>query len=334
MTRRVCIRTSALLVALLASSVTTPVAADDAKKEAQVLYDMAMKQAESGDTAAAVSSFRASYDKHPSYRVLYQLGKSCARAGDAPCAVRAYEQYLSDGGSAVPSKRKKEVEAQIKALSRTLARITISANVKGAEVSVDDVVVGTTPLPGPVPVGGGAHRISLSHEGGKVDKSVTAVAGESATVAFDVKKDEAAPAPPPPEAKEPEPEADEPSPPPKAAKPEEERSFPVVPWAVTGTLAAATVVTGILASSAYGSYKDKLETYPVSRNELDDAQGSARDLFVLSSVLGAGTVISLGIASYFTFFGSSPSSGGPPPSKARVGFAIAPTGVAIHGVTW
>lgn len=334
MTVRSSIRTSALAAALAATLLSAPAhAADDArKKEAQTLFEMAVKQAESGDSAAALSSFRAAYEKFPSYRVLYNIGKMCSRMGDAPCAVRSYEQYLRDGGAEVTGKRKKEVEAEIKALSRTLARITITSNVEGAEVSIDDVVVGKTPLAAPVPIGGGSHKIVLVHDGAKVDKTITAVAGESTTVALDTKdakkKEEPAPSSAAaPETKEPE----EPATPSRAKEPEAPRSFPVVPWAVTGTLAAATIVTGILASSAYGDYKDKRETYPISRDELDGAQSSARDLFVLSSVLGVSTVISAGVATYFTFFTTS-STSGPPPSKARIGFAVSPTGLSLHGV--
>lgn len=333
MTVRASIRASALATALAATFlVTSARGADDArKKESQTLYEMAVKQAEAGDNAAALSSFRAAYDKFPSYRVLYNVGKTCARMGDAPCAVRSYEQYLRDGGAEVPAKRKKEVEGEIKALSRTLARLTITSNVAGAEVSIDDVVVGKTPLAGPVPIGGGSHKVTLVHEGTKVDKTITTVAGESASVtldAKDAKKEEpAAPPAPAPETKEPE----EPAAPARPKEADEPRSFPVVPWAVTGGLAAATVVTGILAASAYGDYKDKRETYPITRDELDGSQSTARDLFVLSSVLGAGTVISLAVATYFTLSSTS-STSGPPPSKARIGVAVGPTGVSLHGV--
>ncbi len=331
---RASLLTSALLAALATTSLAAPAwGADDArKKEAQTLFDMASKQAESGDTAAALSSFRASYDKFPSYRVLYNIGKMCGRMGDAPCAVRSYEQYLRDGGAEVPAKRKKELEAEIKALSRTLARLTVTSNVTGAEVSIDDVVVGKTPLAAPVPIGGGSHKIALVHEGAKVEKTITAVAGESASVSLDTKdakKDEPAPAAPAAsETKEPE----EPAAPERKREPEEPKAFPVVPWAVTGALAAATVVTGILASSAYGDYKDKRESYPITRDELDGAQSTARDLFVLSSVLGVGTVIAAGVSTYFTFFTTS-STQGPPPSKARIGLAVGPTGISIQGVT-
>lgn len=345
---RFILRASTVCVVLATTSVSS---ADDAhKKEAQALFEMGVKQADAGDSAAALSSFRAAYEKAPNYRVLYNIGKLCSRIGDAACAVRAYEQYLHDGGSEVPAKRRKEIESDLKGLTRTIATVVIKSNVRGAEVLVDDVSVGKTPFSAPVPVNGGSHKIVLVREGGNVEKRVTVVAGESATVKLDAKSEELAPAPPPPEASgglTPEPEA-EPAPKPKAKDPEPDaspparradadadkskapRSFPVVPWAITGALAAATAVTGVLAANAYGDFKDKRDQYPITRDDLDSAQGKARDLFLLSGLLGAGTLVSLGVASYVTFF-NGPSSGASP-SKGNVGLVFGLTSLGVRGV--
>jgi hypothetical protein len=334
----------AVVMALAVMSITTPAFAD-AKKDAQVLFEMAVKQADAGDNAAALSSFRAAYEKFPNYKVLYNIGKVCSRMGDAPCAVRNYEQYLRDGDKEVPRARRKEVEGEIKSLSRTLAMVTVKSNLTGGDVTVDDQVVGKVPLSGPVPVRGGEHKITVSHDGKKAERTVTVVAGESASIVLDADKDApaaAAPAPAPKATAKDDPKKDK-----DAAdkddgpiepthtipkRDDEPGSFPVVPWAVTGALAGATILTGVLTASAYGSYQDKKEEFPVSRDDLDSSQGTARDLFVLTSVLGACTVISAGVATYFTFF-SSPSPGaGPPPSKARIGLAVGPRGFALQGV--
>jgi hypothetical protein len=118
---------------------------------------------------------------------------------------------------------------------------------------------------------------------------------------------------------------------PAPAAPEEPKKFPVLPWAITGVLAAGTVVTGILASGAHSDYEETKETFPISRAQLDDAQAKARDLWLLSGALGVGTVVSLAVSSYVTFFATS-SSSGPPGSKARVGLLATPFGVSLEGV--
>jgi hypothetical protein len=342
MTRRANSHASAVVLALLLTSVVTPAFAD-AKKDAQTLFEMAVKQADGGDNAAALSTFRAAYDKYPNYKVLYNIGKVCGRIGDAPCAVRNYEQYLREGDRDVPKARRKEVEAEIKSLSRTLAMVTVRSNLTGGEVTVDDQPVGKIPLAAPIPLRGGEHKIVVSKDGtsARAERTLTVVAGESANITLDGDKEKATAAGPPPTKEEPksEPKADanakkddgplEPGP--SLQREDEPRPFPVVPWAVTGALAGATALTGVLTLLAQSSYQDKKEEFPISRDDLESSQSTARDLFILTGVLGAGTLISAGVATYFTFFSSGPSSG-PPPSKARIGVAVGPRGIALEGL--
>ena len=342
MTRCAKSRASAVVLALALTSVTAPVFAD-AKKDAQTLFEMAVKQADSGDNAAALSSFKAAYEKYPNYKVLYNIGKVCSRMGDAPCAVRNFEAYLREGDKDVPKARRKEVETEIKSLSRTLASVTLRSNMTGGEVTVDDQPVGKVPLAAPIPIRGGEHKIAITKDGQKAERTVSLVAGESLNMTLDGgdKEKPVAAAPAAPAPKE-EPKADQnakkdkdddkPEPVGPSLKREEEpRAFPVVPWAITGALAGATILTGVLTASAYGSYQDKKEEFPVSRDDLDSSQGTARDLFVLTGVLAACTIISAGVSTYFTFFSSSPGAG-PPPSKARIGVAVGPGGFALQGV--
>jgi len=103
-----------------------------------------------------------------------------------------------------------------------------------------------------------------------------------------------------------------------------------VPWAVTGGLAVATAVTGILAAGAWGDYKDTRATYPITREELDSAHGSARDMFLVATAFGVATVVSAGVATYFTFGGKSDAK---PGEKKQARLALAPTlgGIVLVG---
>jgi hypothetical protein len=167
-----------------------------------------------------------------------------------------------------------------------------------------------------VRVNAGAKKIAAAYEGKNVDKSIKVAAAEAATVDLEVAKD-------PPPAPVAEPVAEAPVPP---KPPPPKRSTPIVPWAITGVLAAGTIVSGVLAYTSYSSYQDKREEFPVKRAELDEAQGTARTYFVLTGILGAATVLSAGVAGYFTI-----ASGGTPKDKP-VALALGPGGVAIHGV--
>jgi hypothetical protein len=302
-----------------------------AKKTAQALFEEALREAKAGDSKAALASFQAAYDAYPNYRVLYNIGQLCARVGDAACAVRAYERYLHDGGGEVPAKRRGALGKDIAALSRTLGRLRVTANVDGADVAIDGAPAGTTPLADPVRVNGGSHDVTLTRGEQTVTQSVDVVAGEDATVALDLPSlapEAARAAPALPDAER----APAPASTSARAEPAPPRRVPVVPWAITGALAAGTVVTGLLASSAYADFKSKRDSFPITRDDLESSQGSARDLFLVTSVLGAATVVGACVSAYFTF--ASPT--GPAPSTktglAGVRVAAGPRGVSVSGV--
>jgi hypothetical protein len=136
--------------------------------------------------------------------------------------------------------------------------------------------------------------------------------------------------PPPPPAEPVAPPEAAAEPPPVArpvARPEAKRSVPVLPWIIAGTTGAATVVTGILTANASSDYQALQRQYPVNRQSLDDAHGKGRDLLLVTGVLGAATVVFVGIGSYVTFFrGDSPL-----PRDRTVGVAVGPSGVSITG---
>jgi hypothetical protein len=97
----------------------------------------------------------------------------------------------------------------------------------------------------------------------------------------------------------------------------QERPFPIVPWAVTGGLAVGTLVTGIVAGVTYSSFTAKRESFPVTRDDLDSAQSTARTWFIVTGVVATLTVASAAVATYFTFFAPGRSQ------KVRVGLAPA-----------
>jgi hypothetical protein len=293
------------VVALVAAAGTsTSAAADDGKVAARALFSQGVKLNEAGDTAGALAAFRAAYDKSPSFRVLYNIGQLCAKTGDPVCAVRSYEQYLADGGSDVSARRRSDVEADLVKLKKLVASIVVTASPPGAEIAVDDAPAGRSPLASPVLVLAGAHKLVATLDGRTAERSVRVAGGESAAVELVVPPPTPPPEPPAPAAT---------APPPAtttrlAAEPEPKR-VPVVPWVVTGGFAIATVVGAVLTESRYNAFVDKRESFPVTRGALDDAQSSARSLFIVTSALGAATLASAGVATYFTFF-ARPGGGG------------------------
>lgn len=302
----------AFQLGLLAFATTARADDDDPKKkEAQAFFDEGLRLHKAGDPRGAIKAFREAYARFPSFRVHYNIGQLCTRIGDAGCAVRAYERYVREGGDEVPAKRRAEVATEVKQLSKTLGRVTITCNVTGADVLLDDEPVGRTPLPEKLAVNGGQHKLVASLEDGtRGEKSFSLVAGGNTSVEIVLEKKP--PPPPPTDTTEKEKEKEEAARQAAAAKPPEPTAFPVVPWAVTGGLAVVTAVTGVLAAGAYSSYEDTKKAYPITRDELESSHGSARDLFLLSAAFGAATLVSAGVATYFTLGGKTPE-----PAKSK-----------------
>ncbi len=318
-------RITALLVALALTTVASTTAAlpgdsEARKKEAMGLFNQGVKQAQSGDEKGALAAFRLAYEKYPSFRVLYNIGQLCSRMGDFACAVTTYERYLRDGGADIPAKRRDAVEKEITSLAKNVAAVTVKSSTAGAELTVDDVVVGHTPMP-EIGMNPGSHKIALSYEGRSADKTIKVSGGETVTVEIELPKPEPPPAPSPPPEKT------------KAESKTEERGkkpFPIVPWSVTGAFGVATIVTGVLAASAYSTFQEKRDSFPVTRDELDDAQGSARDLFLLTGLFGTITVVSAGVAGYFTFL--APGSREVASTKPVINVGLGPRGFVLSGV--
>ncbi len=322
-------RISALLVAIALTTVATTVSAapgdsEARKKEAMGLFNQAIKLAGSGDEKGALAAFRLAYEKYPSFRVLYNIGQLCGRMGDFACAVKSYEQYLRDGGADVPAKRRDQVEKEVANLAKNVAAVTVKSSTAGAEVTVDDVAVGHTPL-GEFGMNPGQHKVAISYDGKSADKSVKVSGGETLVVELELPKPEPPPPPPtPPQEKKP--KAGEADTKDKAGP----KPFPIVPWSVTGAFGVATIVTGVLATSAYGDFKDKRDQFPVTREELDDAQGKARDLLLLTGLFGTITVVSAGVAGYFTFL--APGARESASAKPGITVGVGPRGFVLTGV--
>lgn len=331
---------SVIVVCLLtagSASAAPPTSVDrsdaDRRKEAQGLFEKAVRQSQAGDARGALGSFRQAYERSPSFRVLYNIGQLCQKTGDAACAVRAYEQYLKDGAEQVPAARRAAVETELGLLGKRVATLTVRSNATGADVSIDGDPAGKIPVERVV-LNVGTHKVSVVRAEKSKDGTVTLTGGTSETLQLDLPEDPVV-APvvvlvptPPPKASAPPPSA---PPPEERPAPNRPRRVPIVPWAVTGVLAAGTAVSGVFAANAYGTYQDRRDQYPVSRSDLDGAQGSAKNLFLLTAALGGATVISAGVAAYFTWVAPPPRVGVNEP-RTRVGFAIGPSGVAIVGV--
>ncbi len=133
--------------------------------EAQRRFQRATELFEENNLPGALAEFRRAHSLAPNYRVLYNIGQLCYLMQDNPCAYGAFSSYLAQGAGEIPEPRRLEVQRDLSRLQARVARLRIIADRPGAEVTVDDVSVGTTPLLEPVLVAAGRPRVRVSLEG-------------------------------------------------------------------------------------------------------------------------------------------------------------------------
>jgi hypothetical protein len=343
-----CAALALTLPSLTASAQGTVTAA--AQTEAASRFKKGIELFKDGDYQAALIELRRANELAPNYNVLYNIGQVYFQLQDYPNALHSLERYLQEGGKNVDAKRRAEVEKDIDKLKARVANLEITVNVPDAEVTIDDVSAGKTPLPKAVLVSAGRHRIVISKTGfTPITKVVEIASAELQKVPVDLvetKSTTAAPppavdpgkgtTPPPPVPVDTPPTTplqDQPPPPPA-------RSVPVVGWVVTGGLAAGAVVTGILALGASGDLKTQRTSGTATREDLDSAKSKTQTFALVTDILTGCAVVAGGITLYFTIAGGSSASdakpaAAPPPAgafyKPTLNVGINPGGVSLLG---
>jgi hypothetical protein len=176
---------SAGLAIILGLIPTLAVAQPDPKAEARAHYDRGVTLAKGQAYAEAVVEFNRAYQLSPNYAVLFNLGQAYVGMGQPVYAVDTLTRYLSEGGKAVPSSRRKQVEADIAQQERRIAAVTIQASQAGAVIRIDGIEVGRSPMQAPIRVNAGAHVFAAALAGYKPWEQSLELAGrEQRTVAI------------------------------------------------------------------------------------------------------------------------------------------------------
>jgi hypothetical protein len=157
--------------------------AQPAPKEASQHFQRGLKLFDEQDFRAALIEFRRAFDIAPSPNVLYNIGQSCYQLQDYVCAQQTFDRYLREMGDKMAPERRKEIEAELGELKGRIAYLTITTTPPGAEVSIDENVMGKTPFTGPQPVSAGRRRITATLEGQPpVSKTIDVAGGDQAKI--------------------------------------------------------------------------------------------------------------------------------------------------------
>jgi Tfp pilus assembly protein PilF len=280
----------------------------EAVEDAAQRFQRGLELYKEGDYKAAQVEFKRAYEIAPNYRVFYNLGQVSYQLKDYASALKSFQAYLEQGGRDVPPARRTQLTAEIGRLRARVGTLVVEADVPGADVNVDDVWVGRTPLSEPVLVSAGQHKVAALKPGAAapIVRTVEVGGGDKVELKFEL-----GPLTPTPEATAPAPApTPAPTPAPPPPPPPENKLPTYVAWGATGLFAASTVVAAVLTGRKEDSLDRQRREVPVSRDELEDARKGVRTLAFATDALGVATLLAGGVATYLTLRpGSKPQSG-------------------------
>ncbi|HMA92976.1 MAG TPA: PEGA domain-containing protein [Polyangiaceae bacterium] len=279
---------------------------------------------------AALAEFNRAYELAPNYRVLFNIGQVHVERGDFVAGIKAFRQYLNEGGTAIEPARVTEVQTEITRLEGRLATITVTSNVAGAELFVDGEFVGSLPR-AHVPVNAGMRRISLRKEGYEADEMrVMLATGEEKVLDIKLQNrtsQEAAGLRANSLSTGPHHQA--------TAVHKASGGLGAGFWvSLSATMIAggATATFGLLTSKADSDYDAALNHYPGSQSLIDDARRDVKRNALLTDVCGAATLV--GVASTLFFAISSSPEKPKQSSFASPGLSWGPVIEGHKGLLW
>jgi hypothetical protein len=154
-----------VLVSGSATAQGGPTPPEQRSAEASAHFERGTTFYREGDYAAALIEFKRAYDLSPSWQVLFNIGQSYFQLHDYPNALLTLQRFAREGGDRIEAEDRTTIENELPDLANRVGRVSIVSNLEGATVTVDDQVIGATPLVDPVLVGMGIRKFMATHEG-------------------------------------------------------------------------------------------------------------------------------------------------------------------------
>jgi tetratricopeptide (TPR) repeat protein len=251
------------------------------------------------DYRGALVEFKRAYAIAPNAAALYNAGQSLFQLQDYAAALTTFTRFIAESSST--DAHRAEVENTLDVLRSRVGHVTIVTNPPGAEVAVDDVSVGRTPLDERVLVGVGARKITASLAGhATVTRNVEVAADDNLAVTLDLPRSSGL-------AKEAEhptgwaPAADA-----RANATRSGAGLRTAGWVATGMLAAGAGVSGGLALLESSRLRSDRASYPVSSAQLAHESTLTLTYSVAADALTAAAVVVGGITLFSTWTAPKP----------------------------
>ena len=123
----------------------------------------------------ALSYFQESYDTFAKPNVLYNIGMCHRALFDFTSAINTFQRYLIEAGNDAPPDKYAQVEALIGEMESSLGKVTVTVNENGADVYIDAVKVGASPMHEIVSLNAGTHVVEAKKEGFESEQKIVAL---------------------------------------------------------------------------------------------------------------------------------------------------------------
>ena len=141
-----------------------PTLAESLSADAKADYESAKLLYGDGDFAGALVKFKSAHDKSKDVRLLWNIASCEKSLRHYANVLRLLREYLKEGDAVLTQLDKDEARNVIAAIEPLTASLKLSVNEPGAEVYVDDVLIGTSPLDKPVTVDIGMRKVLVKKQ--------------------------------------------------------------------------------------------------------------------------------------------------------------------------
>jgi len=295
--------------------------ADAATEEARHRYERGLSLYAGAEYVLALVEFERAYQLSPNYRVLYNIGQVRIQLGRYARAFEALQAYLEQGGQEISPERLAAVQKDLDMLAERTAKLTVITNEVGANISLNGIVIGVSPLAGPLIVDAGEHTVGVRKVGYydkfsavtlagrddvKVDLQLVHVKQDAPKVVVERRTERT------------------------VVKAESNNTLIWAGWAATGTLGVTAGVFGYLGINKANELESMRTAYGVSQEKMQETKSTARTMFLIADVAGASAVVLGGVSLYLTLSSSEKAVDkvtGARPGTVRLG--INPRGVKL-----
>lgn len=165
---------------------TAPVAETAATESARAHFRLGVDFYRERNFRAALIEFQRAYADAPHYKLLYNLGQASLELQEYANAIDFLSAYLRQSGAEIDPERRAQVEQSIRDLESRIAHVSVMSNRAGADIYLDDTLVGRSPLSEPLRVGAGRHKLRAMVPGLEpVERTLDVAAGDERALRLD-----------------------------------------------------------------------------------------------------------------------------------------------------